>query len=62
MTLDEVAEYLKVSMHQMYIISRRTDFPRLQLSKWGIRVKLSQLNEWLDKQKPETNIIKRTTK
>jgi predicted DNA-binding transcriptional regulator AlpA len=54
MTLDQVSEYLKVSMHQMYKIARREDFPRLQISTWGIRVKLSQLNEWLDKQVPKS--------
>lgn len=51
LTLPEVAMYLKVSDHQMYKIARRDDFPRMNISTWGIRVKLSDLDKWLEAQK-----------
>lgn len=55
MTLPEVAMYLKVSDHQMYKIARRDDFPRMNISTWGIRVKLSDLDKWLEDQKKIPN-------
>ena len=55
MTLSEVAMYLKVSEHQMYKIARRDDFPRMNISTWGIRVKLSDLDKWLEAQKAVPN-------
>lgn len=55
MTLPEVAMYLKVSDHQMYKIARRDDFPRMNISTWGIRVKLTDLDKWLEAQKAVPN-------
>lgn len=51
MTLEEIAKYLKISMSQMYNISREPEFPRLKLSTWGIRVRKSDLDKWLESKK-----------
>ena len=51
MTLQEVADCLKVSMSQIYKVSLKPDFPRLQISTFGIRVKKSDLDKWLESKK-----------
>ena len=61
LTLPEVSKYLKVSEHQMYKIARRDDFPRMNISTWGIRVRLSDLDKWLEDQKKVPNTKKKLT-
>ena len=51
MTLEEVADYLKVSMSQIYKVSLKDDFPRMQISTYGVRVRKSDLDKWLESKK-----------
>lgn len=51
MTLEEVSEYLKIPMSSIYKISRQPDFPRMQVTTFGVRVRKSDLNAWLESKK-----------
>lgn len=51
MTLDEVADYLKMSMSSIYKISKKADFPRMEVTTFGVRVRKSDLDKWLESKK-----------
>lgn len=51
MTLEEVANYLKMSMSSIYKVSLKDDFPRMQVTTFGVRVRKSDLDKWLESKK-----------
>lgn len=51
MTLEEVAEYLQLSMHQIYVMARRNELPTIRVSGARLRVNIKDLEEWLESKK-----------
>lgn len=51
MTLEDVAKYLKMSMSTIYKVSLKPDFPRMEVTTFGVRVRKSDLDKWLESKK-----------
>jgi excisionase family DNA binding protein len=49
LTVDEVAEILKVSKAKIYLLAQRRKIPHIKLDR-NIRIRESDLLKWLDKQ------------
>jgi excisionase family DNA binding protein len=58
LTLQEVAEYLKVSVEQVYRFVKRDDnpLPVIIISDKTKRVRMSELQAWLSQQKDDPEI------
>jgi len=57
LTIKEVAEYLKISVAQVYRFIDRTDspLPVIYISDKTKRVKMNDLQTWMNSQKEETS-------
>ena len=54
LTLDEVADYMRVTRGYLDTIRRKDKtFPETKLDKGGIRVKFEHLQNWIDKKAAE---------
>lgn len=51
MTIEEVADYLKLSPRKVYDLIREDDLPTITLGERSLRVKLSNLDLWLEAKK-----------
>lgn len=51
MTLEEVADFLKLSMHQIYIMARNNELPTIRVSGSRLRVNQKDLEVWLESKK-----------
>lgn len=51
MTLQQVADYLKLSMAQIYNMTRDNELPIIRVSDMTIRVRRGDLDSWLESKK-----------
>lgn len=51
MNLEQVAEYLGLSMTQVYAMNRKGELPTIMVTQKGLRVKPSDLDKWLEERK-----------
>lgn len=49
LTIQEVADYMRISKSYAYDLARRTDFPCIRLGR-AIRVPISDLQDWVKSQ------------
>jgi excisionase family DNA binding protein len=51
-TVNEVAEYLKISKSKIYLLIQRKEIPHVKIGR-NVRITESQLLEWIEKNKEE---------
>ncbi len=51
-TIPEIAQYLKLSKSKVYQLVQKGQLPHIKIGK-NVRVKESDLNQWIDKQRQD---------